>query len=469
MKKINWVLASVLLVNFLLILFTSQVTLQNFPNSSDEYSQYISAKLFSESKLSVPSPPQKDFFEFYNIVNDGKYYGKYPPGWPFIWSIGILLNISWLINPLFGILTLVVIYFIAKENFSDSIANTAIILTLFNPFIIFNSASYFSHPSALFFLSLFAYFYFKSFNNPAAKLNYVMLGITCGIGFLIRPYAAIAIILPFAVHRAYHSVKTRKIKTDVKLFSIALIVFLLFFALFLLYNYFQTGNPFLQTFNKYRSCDKLGITSCSFDFTFGIRNNFIFRLLKLNQWVPLSVFLLIFYLFLKKEWKGMLLFGTFASLFLAHFFYLFFQGNEYGPRYLYEAVFAIFIIMAVSIATFKKRTKYFIITFILLLNFLSFYIQTGFYTHQVGNRLTLYGLAEEKNISNAVVFIRNGIEYTMRAPELTRNGIYFNETVLYALDKKENNKELMKAFPNRTFYYFTYNQTTKTGQILPYS
>ncbi len=468
MKKSEWILAGVLLVNFLLILFTSQITLKNFPNSSDEYSQYISAKLFSEGRLSVPSPPQKDFFFFFNLVNNGKYYGKYPPGWPFIWSIGILLNISWLLNPIFGVLTLIVIYLIAKENFSDRIANIAIILTLFNPYIIFNSASYFSHPAALFFLSLFVYFYFKSFNT-ASKLNYAMLGITSGVGFLIRPYTAVAIILPFAVYSAYNSIKKRRLKQDMKLFSIAFTAFLLFFALFLLYNYLQTGDPLLQPFNVYRPCDKIGITNCSFDLTFGTKNNLIFRLLKLNHWVPLSVFLLIFYLFKKKEWKGMLLFSTFASLFIAYFFYFFLQGNEYGPRYLYEASFAIFTLMAISLKKFGKKTQYFVVAIILVLNIASLYVQTNFYAHQVENRLTLYRLVENKNISNAVVFIRNGIDYMMRAPELTRNGIYFNESVLYVLDKNESNKELMKEFPDRNFYYFTYNQANKTGQILPYS
>ena len=86
--------------------FTSQITLRNFPNSGDEYSYLISAKLFSDGKLSVPSPHHRKFFDFNHIVNDGKFYGKYSPGWPFFLMFGELLGFPGLVNVVFAVLTL---------------------------------------------------------------------------------------------------------------------------------------------------------------------------------------------------------------------------------------------------------------------------------------------------------------------------------------------------------------------------
>jgi len=84
-----------IVLNLGLTLFTALVTLRDFPNSADEYSYLISAQLFSEGRLWVPSPEPREFFNFFHVINDGRYYGKYSPGWPLILSLGVLLNTPW--------------------------------------------------------------------------------------------------------------------------------------------------------------------------------------------------------------------------------------------------------------------------------------------------------------------------------------------------------------------------------------
>ena len=147
-------LAVVIAINLGLMLYTGQSTLRDFPNSGDEYAQYISALIFSEGKLSVPSPVPKDWFTFVHTINDGKFYSKYAPGWPLFLAAGIAAHVPWLMNPIFGSLTLLALYRIARRHYSVRAANLAVLCTLGNPFLIFNSASYFTHPSCLFFLCL---------------------------------------------------------------------------------------------------------------------------------------------------------------------------------------------------------------------------------------------------------------------------------------------------------------------------
>jgi hypothetical protein len=112
------VVLAVLVLNLGLTLYTALVSLRDFPDSGDEYAYMISAQLFSEGRLWVPSPEPREFFRQNHVINDGHYYGKYPPGWPLILSLGVLLKAPWLINPLCGMLTLVLIHRMAQENFS---------------------------------------------------------------------------------------------------------------------------------------------------------------------------------------------------------------------------------------------------------------------------------------------------------------------------------------------------------------
>ncbi len=453
----NKILLIVLIINLLLTIITNQITLRDFQNSADEYSYYLSAKIFSIGKLSMPPPPNKEFFTLYHVISEDKFYSKYPPGWPFFLSLGILLHRPWLINIIFSTGTLLVIYLIAKDNFSKKIADTTLLLTLVNPFLIFNSASYFSNPSCLFFISLFTYFFFKSIKEKEILKNFAFMGISGGIAFLIRPFTALVIISPLMIYLLVNQYKEKHKKLTKKLLVFSL-SFSIFISILLLYNYIQTGNPLLQPFIKYKECDKLGLTSCSNDFQWGIKNNLINRLILLNQWMPLSPILLLVYLttIRKNYLKSFILFIIFIILFSGYLFYLFDPGNEYGPRYLYEASFALFILNSITLSKLKKIGKILLII-IILFNIISFFYFTDYFKTQVNERMQLYDLVKENNLSNAIIFLQTGTP-TMSSGDLKRNDIYFNQSVLYASDLKEHNKELLKTFPNRTFYYFYFKE-----------
>src|SRR3989344_8843563 len=151
----------IIAISTLLIIFTNQATLKDFPNSADEYSYLVMAEIFSQGKLFVPSPPESKFFDFFYIINDGKFYGKYPPGWPFFLAVGVILKMPFIMNLIFAILTLIIVYLISKEISSTKIANITLLIASTSPYFILNSASYFSHSSALFFSVLSSFIYIK--------------------------------------------------------------------------------------------------------------------------------------------------------------------------------------------------------------------------------------------------------------------------------------------------------------------
>jgi len=201
-KKEIYFIMAIIAISALLIIFTNQITLREFPNSADEYAYLIMAETFSQGELSVPSPLESKFFDFFHIINDGKFYGKYPIGWPLFLTFGVLIKLPMAINLIFGILALILIFLTAKEISSTKTANITLLIASTSPYFIFNSASYFSHSSALFFSVLSFFIYIKNLRSSKIS-NFFLLGMTLGILFNIRPLDSIIILFCLLMHYLY--------------------------------------------------------------------------------------------------------------------------------------------------------------------------------------------------------------------------------------------------------------------------
>ena len=498
------------------LFITSQITLRDFPNSADEYSYLISAKLFSAGRLSVPSPSHQKFYDFAHIINDGQFYGKYSPGWPFFLMFGEFLGFPWVINMIFAVLTLVVTYSLARELFSEKIAKISLLLMATNSYFLFNSSSYFSHTSSQFFLLLFVYFYLKRLKTEKSG-GWFLLGIILGISFLIRQLEAVVFGFCIFIHYIYFVLRNKKacsgeivkgysgfpvekdpprstrrsrreqLSTNAKSekirknralrgelkrsahkpvsalkhlvkWGLFLSGFSLLFGIFLTYNYLQTGDPFLLPFIKYDPGDKLGfhypyMTSLKS----AIMDNIIYRIIHLNLWVPFCFVFMFLALFSSERYSKeyvYLMVTLFISILFAYFFYVFHPGNQYGPRYLYSSSFTIFILMAIGIEKIMTSKWYgyrWVLPGILTLNIGLFIYVSVLFANQVDMRMELYNKVKEAHISNAIVFLESPSGF-MPVQDLTRNGIYFNNSVLFVKNFHQENRILMEDFPLRKYY-----------------
>ena len=462
----------ILLLASVCIFITNQITLRDFPNSGDEYSYLISAKLFSAGKLSVPSPDHKQFYDFFHIINDGKFYGKYSPGWPFFLMFGELLGFPGIINMIFAILTLIVMYFLSRELFSVRIAKISLLLIATNSYFIFNSSSYFSHTSSQFFLLLFVYYYLKNLETEKNS-SWLFLGIILGTSFLIRQLDAIVFGFCIFIHYVFFSLKnTKGYKEEILKWGVFLSGFLLLLGLFLIYNYLQTGDPFLFTFTQYDPHDKIGLRQpYSASLKWAVSYNIIHRIKLLNIWIPFCFVFLFFALFSYKKYGKEILFLMFSIivfLFFAYFFYLFSPGNQYGPRYLYSSSFAIFILMAVGIekvATYKWFGYRWILPCILTLNICFFIYASVQFHKQIDMRMEVYDKVKKEDIINAIVFLESPCG-SMLVNDLTRNGIKFDNSVLFVKSFKKTNRLLMEDFPDRDYYLWRCDEVKKKPNIL---
>jgi 4-amino-4-deoxy-L-arabinose transferase-like glycosyltransferase len=190
-------------------LFTVTVS-QGIPHSEDEAAYLFQAQVFAKNRLTVPTPPlEAAFFSPFVVDYNGLRFGKYPPGWPLLLSLGVRAGQPWLVNALLGAVTLLLVariahlfYCQAKDNATNNcyLPWLATGLLLVTPAFLFQTGLLLSHPAALFWitLALLGLNYVRRGHRLAA----VAVGICLGMAFLTRPLAATGsgiVIVLFAV------------------------------------------------------------------------------------------------------------------------------------------------------------------------------------------------------------------------------------------------------------------------------
>jgi hypothetical protein len=180
-------LAAAIIAAFLVLsLAVARFGLQTFAVSGDEHSYRLQAEIFARGKLAMPPPPHPRIFEVDHVLLEPQLRSKYPPGWPALLAIGTWFGKPWVVNPLLTALTLAALFGAARRLYGDSAALVATALLAFSPFLIFQAASYHSHPSLLFALAVGFYCLVRGL--PRGRLGWAVgLGLATGLAFLIRP------------------------------------------------------------------------------------------------------------------------------------------------------------------------------------------------------------------------------------------------------------------------------------------
>jgi hypothetical protein len=446
----------------------------------DPIAYFIQAKIFSTGHLNVPSHELKDFFATGFFINDGKYYSTFFPGWPSILSIGIVLRTPWVINPLLGFLTLLIIYLIGKEIYDRETGLFAAVLLLFSHYFYILTPEYMSEPSALLFSSIFFYLIIKTLKEPKI-LTSSLSGISLGIAFLIRPFSALAISLPIMSYFFFFSLMEKK-KTLIT-FAVFVLTFLPALFIFLMYNYFQTGSMFLTPIEYYNKFNILGFGLRSADVILNVKQYTLFdglknlsiNLLLLNWESVLFLFIFLFFVLINKKNKwDIILFATVLSTIFLHLFY-------YGRhiRYYYISFFALFLLTARGInlseisltKIFPHKSfgnlNYFLLSFIVISNI---FIITNH--PKVLQRYESYRqlrnpfcIVKEKKLRNSVIFLRTVPERYNNITYYVQNPLNFNGDALLVKDLKERNKELMEYYPKKEFYIYDFDRKSKSGKL----
>ncbi len=209
--KGNWQTRVALLLSLLAVVGTFLVAERVFeqvPHLEDEIAYVWQARVIAAGHLYLLSPPEpKSFLVPFVVDYEGRRFGKYPLGWPTVLSLGVRFGARAWVNPLLAGLAVWLLFRLGQMLLDDSTALLACFLLLSSPFFWLNAASLLSHLWGMVLTLGFALGWLDGI-APGGKNrhSWLPLGVSAlslGVLALSRPFSALGVALPFALHALY--------------------------------------------------------------------------------------------------------------------------------------------------------------------------------------------------------------------------------------------------------------------------
>ena len=457
-------------VYLLIVVGVGTLVLQRFPNSGDEFAYLYQAATLAEGRLSNPAPPSAGAFALNYITQRGnRVFSTFPPGWPLALALARGLRIpAWLVNPICGVLSLLLVWALASELHGNRIGPLAAALVASSGFFIFNAASYFSHTFCGLLLLLAACSAAAAGRCPT--LGPLLTGFFIGWAVLSRYFTGS--LCGIAIGALLVS-RTRPRHLRALAFVVAAgLPWLLFL---LAYNAALSGTPWRLT--------TLDMTvSTWFARGFAMRGLDILatQLLQFMLWTPPA--LLAAYLwYLRRAARSegtQLLDWLFVATAVTLVFYINRGGNQYGPRFYYEPFLFLVVFTAgqlfrsEDLAHAGRGTRRIFAAVALSVALMpSLVVWRALQLRTIiTERRDVFARVADEQLTDAIVLLagRVGTARSMDVRDLTRNGIEYSRTVLYALDRTPaENCALAAAYPRRSMYRYAWDRTTRRGRLTP--
>lgn len=178
----------------------SWLVLDGVPHVSDEVAYQFEARAMARGLLTIPAPGVPEAFAFTHTLVDGDHwYGIMNPGWSAILAVGYVLRVPWLIAPLLGAATVLILAaFFRAAGFEDRDTRLAVMLLAVSPFFLFMNGTFMAHPANLLGFALFAWAWARLLASGLMRYA-VLAGLALAICFLIRPLDTVAVATPFGL------------------------------------------------------------------------------------------------------------------------------------------------------------------------------------------------------------------------------------------------------------------------------
>ncbi len=238
------------------------MVLDRIPHVQDSINYLWQARVFADGMISVPSHPLAEFFSFRFMVNDGNWYSLFQPGWPAILAIGVLAGAPWLVNPIIGGLTVMMVYLIGRRVFGYKTGVLASVLLAISPFFLFMNSSMMAHPAGALLASVAVWSWLTgsrymeiifsghghAVETSGAGRRLVFFFLVCGLSlgglFLVRAMDGALIALIIGFHGVWLWLSNREYRWLRLLFLMVVpVAAILTGSLQFAYNQIQTGDP----------------------------------------------------------------------------------------------------------------------------------------------------------------------------------------------------------------------------------
>ncbi len=193
-----WVLAA--LVPLALGTAMAGVALEGIPHFSDSLTYLMQGRILHSGRLWVEAPEHIELFQhsLFFIETDGRFYGKYPIGWPTILGTFDAGGVGFAANAVLAGLAAVLTGLLAREFASPRVAVLAALLFGVSPWVWFNGANFASHVSAACAVTGFMWLYLSARRTDSFACA-LGAGLVLGAAVLIRPFDAAMFALPVAL------------------------------------------------------------------------------------------------------------------------------------------------------------------------------------------------------------------------------------------------------------------------------
>lgn len=345
---------------FLSGLVLSDVLFAHNPHHVDSVSQLFQARIFSNARITAPAPADYEFFAATHLVREGgRWFSQYPPGHAALLAIGVLFRLPWLVNPVFAVGTVLLLYGAARRILAEGSAKLAVALYVLSPFVLFLSASHMNHVTTGFFLALAFYAALRAVEGDAGYGWALTAGLALAAAATIRPLESVAwagVLGAWLLMRG-----------GWKHATVAGTACVLGLIPLLAYNAITTGHPLRFGYTLLWGPNHgLGFHTDPWGEPFTPLKSFAATALDFQQlnsflfgWpFPSLIFLLVAFVAAFSGRRSTATFALLAGLLLAAplaYFFYWHRDSYLGPRFLFPSLIPVLLLTAAGIAALDAR------------------------------------------------------------------------------------------------------------------
>jgi hypothetical protein len=446
--------AAIVPIAFAAALIVHLLVLQRFANSGDEYAYIWQATALARGEMTAASPQPQEAFRLNHIGDvNGRRFSKYPPGWPLLLAPGVITGIPGAVNPLLAALALAGIYRLGCTWIGRRAAMLGVAVTGSSPFFLLNAGSYHSHPSCLFALTALALALAWAAERPR-PWPLIVAGASFGLAVLIRPYTACLVGVPLLA--AFAIDQWRGGATAVGRLAWFGLGGVPFACALLVVNRAVTGSWMTLPWTYFDPSEKLG---------FGVYQHTLLRGVKTTVrlcaegalYTSLVGSVLVALAWGRAITHRRLLWVIMCAPVVGYLFWWSDGGNRYGPRFYFEGLLGFTLLAGVGFERVSAWPRSRTLTVAgATVAAVALTILAARSHRQIYARRDVFRVVDAAKLNRALVLLETASADMVRI-DLTRNPPdAASAPVLYGLSRGPLDREVRRAFPDRSLYYYSW-------------
>lgn len=211
---------------------------ERHPHIPDEFAYIYHANYFSRGQLSTPAPPVREAVEAYLMdCDDNRCISPVPPGWPAFLALGSAAGAPWLVNPVLGGISVILLFMLLSRLYDQGTARLGVLLAAVSPWHLLMSMSFMTHIFSLT-CALVAALSVVQMHRQHSCLWGIPGGIAIGLLGLTRPLEGLMVASTLGLATLFIPGKSFRLGPAVVLGGTSIAAG----ALTLIYNHLVTGN-----------------------------------------------------------------------------------------------------------------------------------------------------------------------------------------------------------------------------------